>query len=355
MPGMARVAVVAARDRVADALVHALRRAPGGAVESCERAPHDPQRIEAAAFSRYDTLVYSVPSAGGGDRPDLDEVRAVTARLGAMPFTHAVIVSSAAVYAADHQNVGLLDERAFIHEGRSAIADGWREVERLTSFIGERSGAAPTRRTVLRPAAVLDGDDYFSRLLTGRVAVTYPGHDPTIQLLSLEDLAGAVAAVVTRGAEGIFNVAPAGAISLRGALRLAGVMRLPIARTVQRAARAVLAPAGLSASVDQLTYVQFSWTVSAGKLRQTAGFSPARSSAEAILEVARRDEVARRAAALPAFDDFGMDAGVHPPVLRAPVPLPARLLLARRDRRDRTRAEGRTRRAGRHAPRLHAV
>jgi 1-acyl-sn-glycerol-3-phosphate acyltransferase len=234
-------------------------------------------------------------------------VRAVTARLGAMPFKHAVILSSAAVYAADHQNVGLLAEDAFIPQGRSAIADGWREVERLTSFIGERSGAAPTRRTVVRPAAVLDGSDYFSRLFAGRAAVTYPGHDPTLQVLSLEDLSAAVAALVAQGAEGIFNVAPAGAISLRAALRLSGVVRLPIARTVQAAVRTVTAPLGLSAPADQLKYIQYSWTVSGEKLKRAVGFTPAQSSAQAILQRTGRQDAAR-SATMPASDDFGMDA-----------------------------------------------
>ena len=305
---MARVAVVAARDRVADALIAALRGAPGGAIEICDRAPHDPALIDPTAFERFDTIVYAPPFARGGSlAADLDEVRAVTERLGAMPFKHAVVVSSAAIYGADHQHVGLLDESAFLREGHSAIADGWREVERLTAFIGERSGVGHTLRTLLRPAAVLDGDDCFSRLLTGRVAVTYPGHDPTMQFLSLNDLADAVAAVVAKSAEGVFNIAPAGAISLKGALRLAGVPRVPIPRKMQNALRPTMAPLGLCASVDQLSYLQFSWTVSAEKLRQAVGFTPRRSSAQAILEVVPGEAAARRAAAMPAFDDFGMD------------------------------------------------
>jgi hypothetical protein len=116
---------------------------------------------------------------------------------------HAFVVSSAAVCGPNHENAGLLDETAFIPAGRSDIADLWHAVETLTKQIGERSGAGPTLRTVLRPAALLDGSDYFSRLFKGRIAVTYPGHDPSIQFLSLADLADALATVVSRRGEGI--------------------------------------------------------------------------------------------------------------------------------------------------------
>jgi 1-acyl-sn-glycerol-3-phosphate acyltransferase/nucleoside-diphosphate-sugar epimerase len=300
---MARVAVVAARDALADAFVRALQAVPE--VELCERLPHDAARLDPSALERFDTLVYSALPAGGvATAPDVAAARALSERLVSAPLKHAVIVSSAAVYGPNHQNAGLLDETAFIADGRSEIADGWRAVERLTKQIGERSGADPTVRTVLRPAAVLDGSDYFSRLFTGRVAVTYPGHDPTIQFLSVHDLAGALATLIARRGEGIYNVAPAGGIPLKQALRLAGVPRLPLARIPQNAARTFFAGAGLAAPADQLKYLQYSWTVSGEKLRREHGFVPSKSSAQAIAEISGRNGAG---ASLPAFDEFGMD------------------------------------------------
>lgn len=298
----ARVAVVAGRDRIAESLVDALSRSPH--VESCERAPHDPQRIEAAAFSRYDTLVYSALGSGSATTgPDVAAAREICARLASLPLKHAAVISSAAVYSPNHQSTGLLAETAFVPEGRSEIADGWREVERLSTQIGGHSGAAPTVRSVLRPAAVLDGTDYFSKLLTGRLAITYPGHDPTIQLLSPRDLAGAVTAVVERRASGVFNVAPAGAIPLRAALRVAGVPRLPLGRLAQNAVRAVASSASLSAPPDQLKYIQFCWTVSGDKLRRELGFEPSGTSEQAILDL-----IGKPGGVPGTYDDFGMDA-----------------------------------------------
>ncbi|MEX1129037.1 MAG: 1-acyl-sn-glycerol-3-phosphate acyltransferase [Vicinamibacterales bacterium] len=302
---MARVAVVAGRDPLADAFVRQLRSAPG--VEFCERLPHEADRLEPSMFERFDTLVYSaLPPGGATMAPDVTAARALSERLVSAPLRHAIIVSSAAVYGPNHQNAGRLEETAFIADGRSDIADGWRAVERLTKQIGERSGAGPTRRAVLRPAAVLDGSDYFSRLFTGRVAVTYPGHDPTLQLLAMDDLAGAVAMVVSRNAEGIYNVAPAGGIPLKQALKLAGVTRLPLARIPQNAARGVLSRTGLAAPADQLKYLQYSWTVSGEKLRTLHGFEPSCSSAEAILGLQGTNG---SGPAPPDYDEFGMDPG----------------------------------------------
>lgn len=273
-------------------------------MESVERATHDPQRLEAAAFSQYDTLVYSaLPSDSASTGPDVAKAREVSARLASCPLKHVIVLSSGAVYSPSHQHTGLLDESAFLAEGLSDIADQWREVERLGAQIGSRSGAAATVHTVLRPAAVLDGADYFSKLLTGRVAITYPGHDPTIQLLSLRDLAGAVQAVVEAGAAGTFNVAPAAGIPLKAALRVAQVPRLPLGRLAQNALRAIASSASLSAPPDQLKYIQFSWTVSGDKLRRELGFAPALTSEEAILELTGRQQPARGD-----YDEFGMDA-----------------------------------------------
>jgi 1-acyl-sn-glycerol-3-phosphate acyltransferase/nucleoside-diphosphate-sugar epimerase len=274
-------------------------------VALAERVPHEPGGIEPAAFERFDTLVYSpVPAGGTGTAPDVGAARAMSERLVSAPLKHAVLVSSAAVYGPNHENAGLLDESAFIPDGRSDIADGWHAVETLTSQIGGRSGAAATRRTVLRPAAVLDGSDYFSRLFKGRVAVTYPGHDPSIQFLSAGDLAGALATVVAGGGEGVYNVAPAGSIPLTRALRLAGVARLPLARIPQNAVRTFIAQTGLAAPADQLKYIQYSWTVSGEKLRTLHGFVPSKSSAQAILEISGRHGYGPEP---PAFDEFGMD------------------------------------------------
>ena len=275
-------------------------------MESCERAPHDPASIDAAGFSRFDTLVYSPLRAQSPEvAADLESARAVFERLASVPLKQAIVLSSAAVYSANHQHTGLLRESAFIGGTRNGIADDWREVERLSEMIGQRSGAAPTTRTIVRPAAVLDGSDYFSRLLLGKVAVTFPGHDPTIQFLSPHDLAEALAKLIELRLAGTYNVAPTAGIPLKQAIALAGGIRMPIARKAQTVARAVTSQAGLGASAEQTEYIQYSWTVSGDKLERDTGFAATRSSAGAIVELKGGDP---HGPGVPAFDDFGMDA-----------------------------------------------
>ena len=298
----ARIAVVACRDRIAESLVSALQASPH--VELCERAPHEPERIEAAAFSRYDTVVCSPLRARREHRTgSCDCARGLLAAGVAAAQTRDRLIERSRSTRPSHQNAGLLDETTFIPDGHSEIADDWREVERLSAQIGGRSGAAPPLHTILRPAAVLDGEDYFSRLLRGRVAITYPGHDPTIQLLSVSDLAGAVAAIVEHQAGGVYNVAPAAGIPLKFALKTAGVPRLPLGRLAQNAVRTIASSAGLSAPPDQLKYIQFSWTVSGDKLRRETGFVPALTSEQAILELTGKSRPLDGG-----YDEFGMDA-----------------------------------------------
>ena len=72
---------------------------------------------------------------------------------------------------------------------------------------------------------------------------------------------------------------------------------------MQRATRAVLAPAGVTRPSEDLQYVQYSWTVSGEKISREAGFVPSQTSAQAILQARRRP-----ADDLPQFDEYGMDA-----------------------------------------------
>ena len=299
---MATVAVVAPSGLVAEHLVSGLRGAPR--IDACEAAPPDRWPIveDPGWLRKFDTVVYVAPpgSGRGSIAPDLGAAATMFDALSRARPAQFVLVSSAAVYGADHHNVGLLDEAAFISDRGREIVRQWMALEHEA----RRAIAGGTVLTVLRPAAVLDGVNYFSRLLQSGAAINYPGHDPTMQFLSPSDLGRAVHAVVARRGADVYNVAPAGGIPLHHALRAAGATRLPIPRTLQRPLRACLASPGFAASNDQLRYIQYTWTVSDAKFRKATGFTPARSSAAAIQELTGR----QAEGPLPAFDEFGMDA-----------------------------------------------
>ncbi len=232
-----------------------------------------------------------------------DREHAAAARLAANAG-HTVLVSSAAAYGATPYGTGDVDETwapPTVHT--NTIAEWWLALEREV-MASARAG----RVTVLRAAPVLDGESYVSRLLRGAAAVTIAGHDPTIQLLSVEDLAAAVEGALTRRAAGVFNVAPAGVMPLRAALRAAGVWRIPAPRILQRGARAALAPAGLAWSADQVDFLRYSGTISGARAARDLGFVPKQTSAEAVDAFVRAHAPRRaRPAAGRTFDRFGQD------------------------------------------------
>ncbi len=255
-----------------------------------------------------DSVVYSPPLRRRSGAPDLADAEVVFRQCERSDVKHFILVSSAALYGATPQNPGLISEsRAPSRDARFKIAGKWIELEQAAA----RHFGEDVALTILRPAIVIapGGADYFTRLFRSRLAFTLPGHDPSLQLLSPEDLAGAVKCAIEQRAAGIYNVTPTGVVPLRKSLRLAGVRRIPVPRTLQRLARGVMSSLGLVHSIDQLDYIRYSWTVSGEKIKNQLGFEPAHSSAEALAEFSKaaNGRQLRAKSEEPQFDDFGMD------------------------------------------------
>lgn len=262
-----------------------------------------------------DTVVYSPPqSLERSSTPDLAEAEVVFKECVRANVKNVILLSSAAIYGASHHNTGLLCESHVpLRQAKFTLAHHWLELESLAAFY--LGGDEEVRLVILRPAAVplTDGRDYFSRMLAGRLAFTLAGHDPSLQFLSAEDLAGAVRRAVEGDARGIFNVAPDGVVPLRKALRAAGVRRVAAPRTLQRLSRSALAPARFSFSAEHLDYIRYSWTISNRKAKRELGFRPRYSSVETVvrfaaaLRPANGAGIERAELAKEEFDDFGMD------------------------------------------------
>lgn len=280
-------------------------------------APGDGERALAAA----DAVVYRPARRRGSPAlPDLDDAAAFFAAFaraygggaggaGGRP-PRLVLISSAAVVSPGHHHPGHVAE-AGRPPGRNPIARAWLELEALAAAMAAslddpaaagREPRAAAELIVLRPAAVAaaDGEDVLCRVLRGRAASVPAGFDPTVQLLSPDDLAAAVELALRRGAgkPGIYHLAPAGAMPLRAALRLAGARRLPLG----------VLPAG-----GRLDYLRHSSTVSGGKIERELGFTPRATTAEAVAaELSPRHGGAAAASDAerpPAFDPYGQDKG----------------------------------------------
>lgn len=209
-----------------------------------------------------------------------------------------VVISSAAITPPRHVHPGHVTEARHPARGVNPLADAWAAFE-----AGARESLADRQLTILRPAATptRSGTDLLSRMLRARVAPTFAGHDPSVQLLALEDLAEAVALAVESDRSGVFQIAPAGVVPVHGALRLARTRRLPIPRWLHRLGRWALGPLG-AATLAEAERIRYSSTVSGRKAREELGFTPRFGSAE----VAARFRRGGRPTEVPTgYDDFG--------------------------------------------------
>jgi 1-acyl-sn-glycerol-3-phosphate acyltransferase/nucleoside-diphosphate-sugar epimerase len=260
-----------------------------------------------------DVVVYHPPEGRRkATAPDLRHATDVFERSRTVGVRHLVLLSSTAVYGANWHNPGLIGEdKVGNRHLQNGIARAWLKLESLAR------GVFGGRLTVLRSATVPVAGDYgpLRGLFHGRVSKTVLGHDPTVQLLSPHDLAGAVRRAVAAGEPGTFNVVPAGVMPLRHAVRLAGSVRLPLCGYAQRAARGLLSRLRLSTPADRTEYLRYNWTASGDAAEARLGFRPARTSAEALhdcrlLESGRPPRRWPRYAGR-AFDDFGFDPGYY--------------------------------------------
>jgi len=242
-------------------------------------------------FCSQDAVRIFIPSSTTRDGliPNLAEARPVFEKAAAEGCGQFVLLSSALVYGTGPGRQHLVDEEYFSLRNASRISGAWNSLESLAQQTLD--GLA---LTILRPAITLGSPTLFSRLLSRRFVLSLPGHDPSLQLLSLSDLAAAVVCVIKANKPGIFNVAPDGVVPMHAAIRLSGGVRVPIPRTLRR----------IIIGTEALEFCRYSWTVSNAKIKEQLGFTPRRSSAAALLEFR-----GRKLDSEPEFDEFGMDKG----------------------------------------------
>jgi 1-acyl-sn-glycerol-3-phosphate acyltransferase/nucleoside-diphosphate-sugar epimerase len=238
--------------------------------------------------------------------PDSEQARRFLNTLADRHIQKLILLSNAAVYSPNAHNPGLLSEsNAGLRTHHNTIADRWLEIEAAARKCFD------SRLIILRLASVLSttSKDYVPQLLRAKIAVTLPGHDPSIQLLSPDDVVEAVCCAVASSAAGVYNVAPDGVIPLRVAFRRAGVRRLPLSRKLLQLAASTVRWTGKSYHAEQLEYLRYSWTISNRKIKKELGFSPSHSTVEVLQKFleARSGKSKPVAGNEKEFDDFGMD------------------------------------------------
>jgi len=227
-----------------------------------------------------------------GLTPDLLEAGNLFRFLAKFDQFRFVLLSSALVYGTGPGRQSFATEE-YSHpgNGNKQICDQWNSLEKLA----QRYLANKALLTILRPVTVVPSPTFFCRALSSRLVHTLPGHDPTIQFLSLYDLAEAIARALESDAGGIFNIAPEKVVPLHAAVHITGGHRLPIPRTLRQ----------ITKRAEVLDYLRYPWTVSAGKAKKKLGFVASTSSVAAL--AALRNKSFQNFAEKIEFDEFGMD------------------------------------------------
>lgn len=250
--------------------------------------------LNQAARNSFQSRALYVPVLAGreGIVPDLVHAQTVFQQLALIKSGILFLLSSALIYGiGPGRQAHATEEYSAPRTAGKRICDEWMALEKLVhSFV-----SPDVRLVILRPVAVLPSPTIFSRLLLRNTALTLPGHDPSLQFLSLDNLAEAIDCAFAMGKPGVFNIAPGDVVPLHAAIRIAGGHRLPVPRTLQRLAK----------NSEALEYLRYSWTVSSEKTRRELGFVPTRSSVEALASLNGRNGY--RPLPETKFDDFGMD------------------------------------------------
>jgi len=247
---------------------------------------------------KADTLIYFSPIHPKRGTLDLAQAKRVLETAAQAGIGHAIVISSAEIYGPRPHNIGFLPEtRPRTYSGKNAVAREWIALEEIAehAFSG-------IKLTLLRPAPVLvpNGNTYFSRLFSGGLSITLPGHDPSLQLLSPKDWIEAICLSVQKSTGGIYNVAPDGVVPLRKALKITRTWRLPAPKPLQGLVR--------RRHADQLDFVRYSWTVSNQKIKTEWGFRPQHTTIEALAHFAtEKKRVPAFAPDAVDFDDYGLD------------------------------------------------
>ncbi len=273
-----------------------------------------------ACFSAIDVVCHlagSDPPESTAEDHDLHTTSRVLEAARRAGVGHLIARTSATVYGAWPDNPVPLSETAPIRpNGESTWVRTRASIEDRLGVLGTASDGGPDSGTpriaVLRPCVVVSeqGPDELGRVLAAARIVAPTDEAPPAQFVHADDVASAVDAIRRAEAEGIYNVAPDGALDA-GMVRalVGGGPRFPLPEALARRLTALgwryqLAPT----PPGFVPFVVHPWVVANDRLR-TLGWEPSHTNEEAFvaghaaapwasISPQRRQELALGAAAL---------------------------------------------------------
>lgn len=185
-----------------------------------------------------------------------------------------ILASSSAIYPIASDTALLQRESQVSRRNVGSLSASIAEAEDYVRDVAERQPHVNVAILRLQQVVGRDARGPLAALLA-RDPVPMPlGFDPAIQLLHLDDAASAMVFAVKAELAGIYNVASAGVIRWRDAVRRTGHRRIPVLPFSTGPVESILLGLGLPVvPAELLDLVRFGHAVDIGKLMR-AGWSP---------------------------------------------------------------------------------
>lgn len=247
-----------------------------------------PELGQALAAHRVDTVIHLaavVTPAPGQDRDEAHsvEVRGTRSLLRAAlaaGVRRLVYTSSGAAYGYHPDNPEWIDEDQPLRGNPEfAYSDHKRLVEEMLARW--RTRHPELRQLIFRPGAILGAStqNQITALFHKPVILGVAGSDSPFAFIWDQDVVGAIVAGVHRGAEGVYNLAGDGVVTMPDIARRLGKRYVAPPAWLLKAALWVLQKAGLTQyGPEQVGFLQYRPVLSNRRLKEEFGYIPAKTS-----------------------------------------------------------------------------
>ncbi len=216
---------------------------------------------------------------------DVGGTRSVVEAALANNVQQLIVTSSGAAYGYFPENAEWIDEddplRGHAH---FAYAKHKREVELLLA--NTRRHHPQLKQLVLRPGTILGKrvNNQITDMFSKRAVLGIKGSDSRFVFIWDQDVVNIIRQGLEKGAQGIFNLAGDGALSLQEIAQLLGKPYRPLPAGLISGALRILKPLGLSQyGPEQLDFLRYRPVLSNRRLKEEFGYQPRYTTREAFL------------------------------------------------------------------------
>lgn len=196
---------------------------------------------------------------------------------------HLTVTSSGAAYGYHADNPDWIDEDAPLRGNETfAYADHKRRIEEMLARY--RRLRPELKQLILRPGTVLGAGtrNQITALFTARRVLVLKGHDTPFVFIWDEDVLNILEKGIREGAEGVYNLAGDGALTMRAIARRLGKPTLILPVGLVKFGLRIRQLMGKPTGPDQVDFLRYRPVLSNRRLKEEFGYTPEKTSAEAF-------------------------------------------------------------------------